>query len=86
MPKSRAEINRQNYERNKAARQEKARLRMREIRQSWRQAMIEWDAAHEWSEPPADWACTGLSQSAISMAFTNPADMDWDEEDDRLAV
>lgn len=79
MPKSRSQINRENYLRNKAARQEKARLRKRRIADSWRQAIADWDRMHEWSEPPADWEATGLSQHAIESALSDPADMDLDD-------
>jgi len=79
MPKPRSEINRQNYERNKAKRQEAARLRQQGLRDSWKQAIAEWDHLNEWTEPPADWAATGLSQSAIDSAMLDPSTIDWDD-------
>lgn len=80
--KSRSEINRQNYLRHKAARQEKARTRMREVRQGWRQAIAAWDEAHTWTEPPTDWQATGLSQWAVESALADPSNwlVDDDEE------
>ena len=79
MPKTRSEINRANYLKNQSARQEAARLRQQTIRQGWRDCIAEWDRAHEWTEPPADWAATGLSQHAIESAMLNPADGDYDD-------
>ena len=78
MPKTRSEINRQNYLRNRSQRQQKARERKRQVVQSWRAAIAQWDDMHAWTEPPADWEATGLSQHAIESALRNPADMNLD--------
>jgi hypothetical protein len=72
--KTRAEINRQNYERSKIKRQEKARDRIRAIREGWRTALADWDRSHEWTEAPSDWPATGLGQWSVESALANPAD------------
>lgn len=81
MAKSRQEINRQNYLRSQAKRQAAARERMRAIRDGWRQAIAEWDRAHEWDSPPADWQASGLSEHAMRCAFGSPLEAMIDAEE-----
>lgn len=78
MAKTRAEINRQNYLRNREARIQKALDRKKEVKDAWFQKLKEWDSMNEWTEIPP-WetiAATGLSEFAVRSAMGQIDDED----------
>lgn len=68
--KTRQEINRENYRRSQAKRQDKARERMRQIRADWRTDLAAWDRSNELTEiPELALAASGLSEWSARSAL-----------------